>query len=580
MALSASELFFSITELLGGIGLFIYGMELMSREFQKTAGHRLRVFLTRLTSSRWSGLGIGTLLSLLIHSGPTTVMMVGFANAGLMDLAQSISIMFGANVGTTLSMQIISFSIDRYCFLAIFVGLMCHLVSRRESLRHLGLVVVGFGLLFLGMRIMSDAVIPLRNSGYFENVLRHTNAATVTGMLFGLLLSGLFTALVQSSGATIGILFALSTARVFTSIDQVFPLILGAHIGTCAPALIGSIGASISARRAALSHLMFNVFGAAIAVIMYRVYESVIPMTSGSLLRQIANTHTAVQVLTAMIFMPFTRQYAEFVTRIFPSQQAEPEKSHLDDSHLETPEKAIVAALKELQRMATITRRMLQDTMRGFLDLNPERFRYVRKNEEALDTIKEAVNSYLIALAGRQLSRRQSIIIQYLMTATADLERIGDHVDSIAELTREKMARNIWFTDDTVMDLIELYKKADQMLLLTIRSFEPSFYDRPTKLAAEILEMRSQYVAYSLDIKQKEKTKILEKKEDALSGIFFHRYVTCFNKIVQHSKTIALVEKEPFFFVKEHKLEKRSDKVEPPGKIKRNKAPYDENIFN
>lgn len=142
------------------------------------------------------------------------------------------------------------------------------------------------------------------------------------------------------------------------------------------------------------------------------------------------------------------------------------------------------------------------------------------------------------------------------------------------------MARNIWFTDDTVMDLIELYKKADQMLLLTIRSFEPSFYDRPTKLAAEILEMRSQYVAYSLDIKQKEKTKILEKKEDALSGIFFHRYVTCFNKIVQHSKTIALVEKEPFFFVKEHKLEKRSDKVEPPGKIKRNKAPYDENIFN
>ena len=239
-----------------------------------------------------------------------------------------------------------------------------------------------------------------------------------------------------------------------------------------------------------------------------------------------------------------------------------------------------MAALKELQRMATITRRMLQDTMRGFLDLNPERFRYVRKNEEALDTIKEAVNSYLIALAGRQLSRRQSIIIQYLMTATADLERIGDHVDSIAELTREKMARNIWFTDDTVMDLIELYKKADQMLLLTIRSFEPSFYDRPTKLAAEILEMRSQYVAYSLDIKQKEKTKILEKKEDALSGIFFHRYVTCFNKIVQHSKTIALVEKEPFFFVKEHKLEKRSDKVEPPGKIKRNKAPYDENIFN
>ncbi len=580
MGLSAPELFFSIIKLLGGIGLFIYGMMLMSGELQKTAGYRLRVLLSRLTRNRWSGLGIGTLLGFLIHSGPVTVILVGFTNAGLMDLAQAVSVAFGANVGTTLSMQIISFDIGRYCFLVIFGGLTAHLAFKRKWIKHLGLVVFGLGLLFLGLRIMSEAVVPLKSTGYFETLLRHTNAGSIGGMLSGLILSTLFTAVIQSSGATICILFALSTAGVFTSLDQVFPLILGAHIGTCAPALIGSIGASISARRAALSHLGFNVFGAAIAMLMYRVYAGVMPLTSDSMLRQIANTHTAVQALTAMIFMPFTRQYAEFITSIFPSQQIEPEGSHLDDSLIEMPEKAIVAALRELRRMAAIIRRMFQETMRGFLDLDPQRFLSVQKNEEVLDTIQEAINSYLIALAERRLSSRQSILIQYLMTATSELERIGDHIESLAELTREKMARNIWFTDETVMDLIELYKMADRILALTIRSFDPSFYDAPSRLAAEILEVRNQYAECSVGIKQKERIRILEKKEDALDGIFLFRYITCFNKVVRHSKMIALVEREPLFFVKEHKLELRSDKVEPPENVKRIKAPYDKNIFN
>lgn len=577
--MTASELFFAVLQSLGGIALFIFGMELMSGELQKTAGHRLRMFLGLLTRNRWSGLGIGAFLGLLIHSGPATVMMVGFTNAGLMGLAQSIGVIFGANVGTTFSMQVISFNIDRYCYLGIFAGLALRLFCRRPAVRQLGLAVLGIGLLFLGMRIVSDAVVPLRNSGYFAGILRHTNAGTLTGMLSGLLISTVFTALIQSSGATIGILFALSSARVFTSIDQVFPLILGAHIGTCAPALIGSIGASISAKRAALSHLVFNVLGAAIAILMYQAYAALIPLTSGSLLRQIANTHTAVQLLTALTFIPFVRQFSDFVVSIYPSQELVPEKSYLDDNLLEMPESALVAALKELQRMTAITRKMFQDAMRGFLDIAPERFLYVKKNEEVLDTLKESINSYLIAIAGRQLSRRQSMMIQYLMTATSDIERIGDHVESITELTREKVARGVWFTNETMMDLIELYKQADLILLLTVKSLEPSSSEARAKLVAEILEVRQRYVAVSWNIKQLEKTKILEQKEDALSGIFFHRYITIFNKIVQHSKTIALVEKEDLFFIKEKKLERKSAKVAVPEKVSRVKAPYDENIF-
>ena len=578
--LSASELFFSITQLLGGIGLFIYGMALMSAELKATAGNRLRMLLGRLTHHQWTALGVGTLLGFLVHSGPATVMVVGFANAGLMDLVQSISVIVGANVGTTLSMQIVSFSLDRYSFLVIFAGVVAYLAGRRGKTSHVGLVVIGLGLLFLGMRLMSESVIPLRNTGYFESVIRYTNARTVTGMVGGVLLSTVFTGIIQSSGATIGILFALSTAGVFTSIDQVFPLILGAHIGTCAPALIGSIGATISARRAALAHLLFNVIGAALAMIMYRLYAAVVPMTGGSLLRQIANTHTAVQAFTAILFVPFASLYAAGIKRLLPSREIEWERSYLHDEVLDRPETAIVAALRELQRMATIARRMFQDSMRGFLDLNPQRFVYVRKNEEVLDTIKEALTAYLVALAGRRLSRRQALLIQYLLTAAADLERIGDHIDAMATLTEEKMRDRVWFTDETVMDLIELFKKADQILLLTVRSFEPTFYDAPATLAAEILDARNDYVQCSLAIRQQEQAKILEKREDALSAIFFHRYLTSFNKIVKHSKTIALVEKEPWFFVKEHRLDRRSGRMDPPSDVKRVAAPYDASIFD
>ena len=578
--LSPSELFFLTAQLLGGIGLFIYGMSLMSAELQVTAGNRLRMLIGRLTQQRWAALGVGTLLGFLIHSGPATVMVVSFANAGLIDLVQSVSVVVGANVGTTLSMQIVSLSLDRYSFLVIFAGVVVYLSGRGKKVSHVGLVVVGLGLLFLGMRLMSDAVVPMRSLGYFEKVTRHVNAGTALGMLAGVLLSAVFTGIIQSSGATIGILFALSSAGVFTSIDQVFPLILGAHIGTCVPALIGSVGATISARRAALSHLLFNVIGAGLAMLMFRVYEAVIPAVGGNLVHQIANTHTAVQTFTAAVFAPFASIYAAFVTRLMPSREIEPERSYVDDSVLDRPETAIVAALHELQRMATIARRMFQDTMRGFLDLSPQRFVSVRKREEVLDTIKEALTAYLVSLAGRQLSRRQAMLTQYLLTATADLERIGDHVESMATLTEEKMRDRVWFTDDTVMDLIQLFKKADHILLLTIRSFEPSFYDAPSALAAEILDARNDYVACSQAVRRRQQTKILEKREDAMSAIFFHRYLTSFNKIVKHSKTIALVEKEPWFFVKEHKLDRRSERAGQPGNVKRVAAPYDPKIFD
>jgi len=543
-------------------------MSLMSQELQKMAASKLRALLYKLTRNRLSGVLVGTILGFLIHSGATIVMMVSFINAGLMGLGQSIGVMLGTNLGTTLSMQLVSFNIAEFSYIAIFTGIMGHLTFRRDWLKHLSLILFGFGLLFLGMDIMKDAVLPFKSSPRIAALIQYNNALSVWGMISGIVLSSVFTILTQSSGATIGILFALGSTGIVTSLDQAFPAILGAHIGTCTIAIFGSIGTHAVAKRAALAHLVFNIVGSIFAALMYKFYAQMIPLTADDITRQIANTHTMVQAVNSLMLLPFVNQYARLITRITPSHKREPEKSHLDDRLLNTPEKAIVAALLELKRMSHVAQEMFQATMRGFLKISTQDFPYVRKSEEALDNLKEAINSFLITLAERNLSRRQSIILQYLMSATSDLERIGDHVENIAELTSDKIRRHIWFDDESVLDLIELYKKADGILGLLVISFEPSFYDSPSELATKILDLRNEYVAMSQKIKQKHNNLILEKKENPLNGIYYHRYVICLDKLVKHSKTIAIVEKEPFFFVKKHKLDRTTTKREMNGDTK------------
>jgi phosphate:Na+ symporter len=375
-------------------------------------------------------------------------------------------------------------------------------------------------------------------------------------MLTGFFVSTIFTAIIQSSGATIGMLFALSSAGVFTDFSQIFPWVLGAHVGTCATPLLGSLGAEVAAKRTALAHFLFNLIGSFVAMLMYKFYSWSVPLLSGDLLRQVANVHTLVQLVNALLLLPLSKQYCKFLVKCTPTTQPDPEQTHLDDKLLVTPEKAIVAAFLELRRMSVVARHMFQEAMKGFLEVDKQRFLHVSRCEEILDSLKDAIHTYLITLAERDLSRRQAIIIQYLTSAASDLERIGDHVDNIAKITSEKIERKVWFRDRSVQDLIDLYKKADSVLALLVQSFEPAFYDAPAELAQKILDKRNEFVQLSYAVKEKQNVRLLEKIDDPLAGMFFFRLVVCFDKLVKHSKTIALVEKERFFFIKKHKMEK------------------------
>jgi len=578
--MSGKDIFFLLTQLLGGLALFIYGMSAMSEGLQRAAGNRLRDLLYHLTRNKLAALGIGTLVGFLVHSSAGTVMVVGFITAGLMTLGQAIAVILGANLGTTFSMQVISFKLDDYCYLLAAVGLLLWLVAgRRPVLKHTGYVLLGFGLLLLGMRTMSGAVGPLRG-GTLQEFLQHTEATTLLGMLAGVLVSTFVTGVIQSSGAMVGILFALSQGGVFTEFSQVFPLLLGAHIGTCATALLGSIGTNIEARRAAVAHLLFNVLGTILAIAAMRFYLWLIPLTSDDLMRQIANAHTHVQLFNALIFLPFTAHYARLVARLTPSRSKPPEKSHLEERCLSTPEMAIVAALRESQRMARLTLHQLTQAMRGLVEMKSEPFLDVRKTEEAVDTIKDSIRDFLVRLASHDLTQRQSILTQHILSSVADIERIGDHATVLVELTEEKVQRNVWFDDASMEDLLQLYTKAKHVLELTCESLESQMpVKQRQELASAILQARNDYVDQSKRMKEANLQLVRTHREDALTGLIFSRYVACLDKVVKHSKLIAIAELAPVFFVKEYKLDRKSELVERPPLPKNGGFVVDKSIF-
>jgi phosphate:Na+ symporter len=576
--MSTSELAFVLINVAGGLAFFIYGMKVMSEALQALAGSRMRDLLLRLTRSRLAGLGIGTLLGFTIHSGAATLLLVSFIQAGMMSLGESVPVMLGANVGTTLSMQLISFKVGKYALAAVGAGVLARLAAPRKAWRDAGAVVFGFGLLFLGMDTMSAAVVPLRQGGHLEAILAVTSAPTVSGYVLSLLLATVVTAAFQSSGATIGVLFALCQAGVFGEVRPAFPIVLGAHIGTCSATLLGAIGTNVEARRSALAHLSFNVLGAGIATLMLPLYLWAIPATSGDLARQVANTHTLVQLANALLVLPFSAAFARLAVWLSPSKQKPPERSWLDEAALDTPEQAIANAMREARRMACTTRLMLVQAMAGLLRRTSKPFASVVKNEEVVDTLKRWTNAYLLAVADRRLSTRQSILLQHLMVTVSDLERIGDHIEEVTKTTSEKVAAHVWFDEESMRLLVEQYLLVDRLLRLTILSLDPDL--RAFKpVAKRMLELRREFVVSTRTLRVRYRKLVVDHVETARNGLYYERYLRCFERIVRHTKSIARVEREDFFAVKPQKFERRTERVSAPALCEDNPLPVDERML-
>ena len=558
------SLLFSILKLLGGLALFIFAIKLMTANLQAAAGRSLRSLIRRATRGRWIGSLLGTLFGFLLHSSATTVLLVGFLHAGLLTLPQAIGPIAGANLGTTLSMQLISFKLGDYFFIPILLGIVLAMALPRRPWDAAGQALVGFGLLFLAMSLMSGALAPHRD--LLRPWLAAPHGAGLWGQLAAVGLSAGATAIIQSSGATIGILFALIGAGVFQSIEPVFPLVLGAHIGTCSTALLGAIGTSIEARRGAVAHLAFNVIGVALALAAAPVLIPYIQGTSPDLVRQTANLHTVVMLLGLIFVLPLRAPFTALVRVLTPSRKPPPASSHLDEEALKKPEQAIYLSLRELQRVAAICAQTFRFNAEIMFRLNPRTMRTIRRNEEAVDDIQRALKRHLQELTARYLSRRQSIMIQHVNRCMVDIERIGDHNENIADLTEQRLrTKGAAFPSEAQQALFTLFESADRVLKLVIDSLNPDQVDFQATAHA-ILAARDEYVERSLSAKTLFAEKIIAHEWAPIAGILLSEYVAEFDRIVRHSKNIALAESQPYFWIKRRKLDRIAPEmpVRPP----------------
>ena len=546
------DVVFLVFELLGGLALFIFGMSTMSRALGDAVGDRMRVLLNRATRNRFAGVGLGSLIGFFIQSSASVVLYIGFINAGLMTLSQSMAPILGANIGTSLSIQLISFKLSDYALVAIFLGLMGHLISRRPAIKHSGLALLGFGLLFLGMTTMSSAIKPYRD--VLEPFLTQISGDTLSGLFMGTLVAALITGVIQSSGAVIGMGFALISAGAITDLAGIYPIVIGANIGTCVTGLLGSIGTTIDARRAAIAHLVFNVISTLLAILAAPLFYRYIPLTSSDLIHQAANANTLKMVISALLFLPLTVVYAKCISWIVPSRIPQPQPSFLTADLLKMPEQAICACLQELQRTARICAQSLGLAAEEFIQHDPARVQRIKGNEQSINRIKTAMRDYLAELTGHYLSKRQSILIEHIDRCMSDLERIGDHIDNLADIAaRQRSISTARFGPEMVEDWLAVEQAVDQLLAKVIESLNPEAEDFQA-MAKEVLELRKAYTEMAMAVQNAHFKRLEEKAVTPIAGVLFNDYLSNFQRITKHIKSIALAEQQPQFWIKRDKL--------------------------
>lgn len=443
--------------LLGGLGLFIYGMKLMGDGLQKVAGEKLKKILEVLTSNRIYAVLVGAgVTSIIQSSSATTVMVVGFVNAGLMSLSQAAGVIMGANIGTTMTAQLIAFKLTDIAPLVLAIGVAMVIFGTSKKMKDTGEIILGFGILFVGMTMMETSMKPIAELDGFKNLIVVLGQHPLAGVLVGL---GM-TATVQSSSATIGILMALA-ANNGMPLGVALPVLFGDNIGTCATALLASIGTSKNAKRAALIHLTFNIIGTVIFMIALPLVLKIVPLMGGDVQRQIANSHTLFNVTNTIIQLPFLTYLVAFVNKLVPGEDERDNVmvlKYLDTRLLETPSIAVGQLVKEVTRMGQIASRNLESSIEALLNKDEKLILKVEENEEIIDFLNREITGYMVSLSNTSLSEYQSDIVTSLFHVVNDIERIGDHADNLGELARYRIENKIDFSETAIEDTKKIYK--------------------------------------------------------------------------------------------------------------------------
>lgn len=475
---------------LGGIALFIYGITITSQSFETFAVGGFRKFLDKVTSKPIYGLILGTVFTSIIQSSSaTTVMVVSLANSGAISFKNSLGIIFGANIGTTMTAQIIAFKLTRYSLILFAVGFFLSMLSKKETLRELGRGIMGFGLIFIGMQFMEQAVAPLKQSQFFMDLFVKMSKIPILGVL----VSAIFTGIEQSSSVTVGIVQALGSQGLL-DLRAAFSLVIGANIGTTVTALLASIGTNVQAKRVAVSHFIFNVVGAVIFLIVFTPYVNFISHTSKDLVRQIANAHTFFNVFCALLFLPFTEQFTKLVTKIGPGEEVviESGPKYLDDRLLKMPSFAVDAVYRETMHLFEIAKKNLDSVCLMMRQDNKKLEKNVNLRETAINEINKAIQTYAPKLTSLELTEADSKKVNLLVNISSQIERIGDVLKGLSELQAQKLSEGIKFTEFALSDLwkmLDLIREEFDILMELMKDFSIEKFNRVEEIEKRIDEM-------------------------------------------------------------------------------------------
>jgi phosphate:Na+ symporter len=440
----------------GGLALFLYGMDRLTESLRAVVGDRARAILAKLTANRVAGLLTGTAVTALVQSSSvTTVLLVGFVTAGLMTFEQTIPVIFGSNIGTTITAQIIAFNVTGWAFGFIAVGYLVAVSTKRRVRRAQGMAVIGLGLIFLGMIVMGEAMEPLRTYEPFINAME-----ALDSLLLAILVGAIFTAIVQSSSAATAVVIVLA-GQGLISLEAGVALVLGANIGTGVTAVLAAIGKPRDAQRVAAAHVLFNVMGVILWLPFVDILVALVENIGGGIQREIANAHTIFNVVNALVFLPFVTPFAALVTRLVPDRPAVGAIAprYIDHSLVSTPSLALAKARMEMLRMAARVQGMLASVLPAILDGDLDEMDRIESIDDEVDELHGLILQFLGEVSQESLSDSSSDELVDLLEATNALEAIGDIVETnLLELGRHRIDTSVEVSDET-RELIEHYHR-------------------------------------------------------------------------------------------------------------------------
>ncbi|NLM10883.1 MAG: Na/Pi cotransporter family protein [Clostridiaceae bacterium] len=480
--MDTKEILSFLPGLLGGVAVFLFGMNMLSEGLQKIAGDKLRHIISILTNNPIIGILVGTVVTAIIQSSSaTTVMVIGFVSAGLMTLKQSIGVIIGANIGTTVTAWLVSIDIGELALPLTGIGFILYFFMKSKKLKYIGQIIFSFGLLFVGLNIMSDMMAPLAKSqAVADTMLKVSNNRFLV-----LFIGTIFTAIIQSSSAAIAIMQKLAVQTTaagepLITLRAALPILFGSNIGTTATALLASIGASVNAKRAAFTHTVFNVVGSLIFIWFIGPYEHVISLIMGGTIlphemdTAIAYSHSMFNIVNAILFTPFIGLLAKFVTRLYKGKGELSDRAlvYISDK-VSSPAVALNLAMQEMLRMGKIVQKMITSTKIVILEQKELVIQEINEMEDTVDMLQNEILNYLSKIISQNvLSEAESVRLTGYMRMVHDLERIGDHCESSAMLGQSNIENKVQYSDSALFELKEVFEKIELIMSQTLVALE------------------------------------------------------------------------------------------------------------